>query len=231
MSTKPKGAQTKQGNITAEKVMPTKQEQGKKNALNKANYNANRAAISAQKKAYYNANRDTINAQKKANRAAIGAQKKAYYNANRDAIRARAKQSYAADSSAAKARSKASYARNPIPKQQASQQAAAAHARTIKNAKAVLRRARRYYVRHGPQCRSDARWRYELAEPKCYAKEQHVLELTKKLVLGSKVLPKLDKAFDKKYKSVSREMTTSTRSRAVTSIAAKVAVLTASLTL
>ena len=77
------------------------------------------------------------------------------------------------------------------------------------NAKAVLRRARRYYVRHGPQCRSNTRWRYELAEPKCYAKEQHVLELTKKLMLGSTVLPKLVKAFDKKYKGVSREMTTS----------------------
>ena len=101
---------------------------------------------------------------------------------------------------------------------------AAARARNIKNAKAVLRRARRYYVRHGPQCRSDTRWRYELAEPKCYAKEQHVLELTKKLILGSKVLPKLVKAFDKKYKSVSREMTTSTRNRAVSSIAAKVVV-------
>ena len=105
-----------------------------------------------------------------------------------------------------------------------SEQIAAARARSIKNAKAVLRCARRYYVRHGPQCRSDARWRYELAEPKCYAKEQHVLELTKKLVLGSKVLPKLVKAFDKKYKSVSKEMTTSTRDRAVSSIAAKVVV-------
>ena len=75
----------------------------------------------------------------------------------------------------------------------------------------VLRRARRYYVRHGPQCRSDARWRYELAEPKCYAKEQHVLELTKKLMLGSKVLPQLVK----EYKRVSREMTTSTRDASV----------------
>ena len=105
-----------------------------------------------------------------------------------------------------------------------SEEIAAARARNIKNAKAVLRRARRYYVRHGPQCRSDTRWRYELAEPKCYAKEQHVLELTKKLMLGSKVLPKLVKAFDKKYKSVSREMTTTTRDRAVSSIAAKVVV-------
>ena len=43
-------------------------------------------------------------------------------------------------------------------------------------------------------------------------------------MLGSKVLPKLVKAFDKKYKSVSREMTTSTRDRAVSSIAAKVVV-------
>ena len=92
-----------------------------------------------------------------------------------------------------------------------SEEIAAARARNIKNAKAVLRRARRYYVRHGPQCRSDTRWRYELAEPRCYAKEQHVLELTKKLMLGSKVLPRLVKAFDKKYKSVSREMTTSTK--------------------
>ena len=101
---------------------------------------------------------------------------------------------------------------------------AAARARNIKNAKVVLRRAQRYYVRHGPQCRSDTRWRYELAEPKCYAKEQHVIELTKKLMLGSNVLPKLAKAFDKKYKSVSREMTTTTRNRAVSSIAAKVVV-------
>ena len=43
-------------------------------------------------------------------------------------------------------------------------------------------------------------------------------------MLGSKVLPKLVKAFDKKYKSVSREMTTSTRDRAVSSIAAKAVV-------
>ena len=101
---------------------------------------------------------------------------------------------------------------------------AAARARNIKNSKAVLRRARRYYVRHGPQCRYNTRWRYELAEPQCYAKEQHILELTKKLMLGSKVLPRLVKAFDKKYKGVSREMTTSTRDRAVSSIAAKVVV-------
>ena len=277
MSTKQKGAQSKQSDIGAEKVILTKQE--KKKAQYKAYYNANRAAISAHKKAHNNANKD-----------AISDHNKAYYNANRDAIRARTKQSYSADCSAAKARSKASYARNPIPKQQASvknyasdpskqraaskkryasdprkiklaskkryalnkaelkahhkqyyqahqqriqaarlqcycthrsEEIAAAPARNIKNAKAVLRRARRYYVRHGPQCRSDARWRYELAEPRCYAKEQHVLELTKNLMLGSKVLPKLVKAFDKKYKSVSREMTTSTRDRAVSSIAAK----------
>ena len=105
-----------------------------------------------------------------------------------------------------------------------SEEIAAARARNIKNAKAVLKRARRYYVRHGPRCRSNTRWRYELAEPKCYAKEQHVLELTKKLMLGSKVFPRLVKAFDKKYKCVSREMTTSTRDRAVSSIAAKVVV-------
>ena len=43
-------------------------------------------------------------------------------------------------------------------------------------------------------------------------------------MLGSKVLPRLVKAFDKKYKSVSREMTTSTRNRAVSSIAAKVVI-------
>ena len=73
---------------------------------------------------------------------------------------------------------------------------AVARARNIKNAKAVLRRARKYYVRHGPRCRSDARWRYELAEPtRCYAKEQHVLELTKKLMLGSKVLQEVQKCF------------------------------------
>ena len=89
MSTKQKGAQS------AEKVIPTKQEK------NKANYNANRAAISAQKKAYYKANRDAIGAkkkayynanrgaigaQRKANRDSMGAQKKAYYDANRVAI-------------------------------------------------------------------------------------------------------------------------------------------------
>ena len=56
MSTKQKGAQSKQ---SAEKGIPTKQEK------NKAYYNANRAAISAQKKAYYNANRAAIGAQKK----------------------------------------------------------------------------------------------------------------------------------------------------------------------
>ena len=79
--------------------------------------------------------------------------------------------------------------------------------------KAVLRRARRYvyYVRHGPQCRSDTRWRYELAEPKCFAKEQHVLELTKKLMLGSKVLPiSLSRLL-----TIKCEMTTSTRDRVV----------------
>ena len=38
------------------------------------------------------------------------------------------------------------------------------------------------------------------------------------------MLPKLVKAFDKKYKSVSKEMTTSTRYRAVSSIVAKVVV-------
>ena len=65
MSTKPKGAQTKQSDIGAEKVMPTKQEQEKKNALNKANYNANLAAISA------HIYRCAIKAQKKANQAAI----------------------------------------------------------------------------------------------------------------------------------------------------------------
>ena len=43
-------------------------------------------------------------------------------------------------------------------------------------------------------------------------------------MLGSKVLPRLVNAFDKKYKCVSREMTTSTRDRAVSSIAAKVVV-------
>ena len=78
MSTKQKGAQSKQSDIGAEKVILTKQE---KKAQYKAYYNANRAAISAHKKAYYNANKD-----------AISAHNKAYYNANRDAIRARAKQ-------------------------------------------------------------------------------------------------------------------------------------------
>ena len=43
-------------------------------------------------------------------------------------------------------------------------------------------------------------------------------------MLGSKVKPRLVKAFDKKYKGVSREMTTTTRDRAVSSIAAKVVV-------
>ena len=137
------------------------------------------------------------------NKAGLKAYNKQYYQAHKQRIQAARRQYYCTHRS---------------------EEIAAARARNIKNAKAVLRRARRYYVRHGPQCRSDTRWRYELAEPKCYAKEQHVLELTKKLMLDSKVLPKLVKAFDKKYKSVSREMTTSTRNRAVSSIAAKVVV-------
>ena len=76
MSTKPKGAQTKQSDIGAEKVMPTKQEQEKKNALNKANR--------AQKKAYYNANQDAIRAQAKQS-----------YAADSSAAKARSKASYA----------------------------------------------------------------------------------------------------------------------------------------
>ena len=47
MSTKQKGAQSKQSDIGAEKVILTKQE--KKKAQYKAYYNANRAAISAHK--------------------------------------------------------------------------------------------------------------------------------------------------------------------------------------
>ena len=48
MSTKQKGAQSKQSDIGAEKVILTKQE--KKKAQYKAYYDANRAAISAHKK-------------------------------------------------------------------------------------------------------------------------------------------------------------------------------------
>ena len=57
MSTKQKGAQSKQSDIGAEMVIPTKQE---KKAQYKAYYNANRGAISSHKKAHNNANKDML---------------------------------------------------------------------------------------------------------------------------------------------------------------------------
>jgi len=101
---------------------------------------------------------------------------------------------------------------------------AAARARNLRNAMSVLRRARRYYASHRHQCCSDDRWRYELAEPKHYAKEQHVLEITKKVIVDSKALPELIEAFRTKYKDIASEMTAATCKRAVSSMAAKIVV-------
>ena len=96
--------------------------------------------------------------------------------------------------------------------------AAASSAYKLKNAKAVLRRARKYYAQHREQCCSDRRRRYELLPPKPTVKQDYLREMTKTLLNGGKVLVQ---AFKKQHGEVAATMSKSTQKRAAASIAAR----------
>ena len=90
----------------------------------------------------------------------------------------------------------------------------------IGHAKLVLKRARKYYARNRACICANKRHRYNLSEPKPFAKHQYVLMLNKALLGDTVVMRKLIECFMSQQSSVYQDMTKRSRRTAIAQVAA-----------
>ena len=90
----------------------------------------------------------------------------------------------------------------------------------IGHAKLVLKRARKYYARNRARICSNKRHRYNLSEPKPFAKHQYVLTAKKALLGDAVVMRKLIECFMSQQSSAYQDMTKRSRRTAIAQVAA-----------
>ena len=137
-----------------------------------------------------------------------------HYSAHAAERKASFKQYYKSHSKEIKAARKQYYAAHK------NKERATSRAYKLKNARTILKRARKYYAEHKEQCCADRRRRYRLAEPKPNVKHQYIKEVTMKLMTDAKSTKDMLCAFRNQYEDVAMEMTKATSKRAASSITA-----------
>ena len=195
-----------------------------RNACSSDYYNAHKQ----ERKAYFSKYYETHKAERIASemKAAFGE----YYDTHKDEMKAMFSDYYKNHKQERKASFKKYYeihkenikaARSLYYASHRSQELAAARARRVSKAKAVVRRARKYYAKNRDRICADMRRRYELAEPKPKVRQHYVNKLTEMFLTTAKTSQALVEAFTNQHRDVAAKMSRSTLKRAASSIAAK----------
>ena len=90
----------------------------------------------------------------------------------------------------------------------------------LRNARKILKWARKYYAEHRARIGANRRRRYELTEPKPLTKENYIREITKKLISNSHASRQMLQSFKDQHEKIALKMTAATSRRAASSIAA-----------
>ena len=90
----------------------------------------------------------------------------------------------------------------------------------IGHAKLVLKRARKYYARNRARICANKRHRYNLSEPKPFAKHQYVVTAKKALLGDTVVMRKLIECFMSQQSGAYQDMTKRSRRTAIAHVAA-----------